>query len=427
MKKIRIPSFFILLFCMLTHTAFTITPYRTNIINKNIHTLQVYPVSNRHTNPIIELNGKDTIEINFDVLHKEAGWYAYSIVHCNADWTPSDVASHEYIEGFRNLYIDDFANSLNTTKSYTNYHLFIPNEDVRIKTSGNYAVLVFNENDPSDIIFTACFSVVETKIEIDAEVKEPLDTKQSDTHQEINFIIRHPNYEIEYPKQDIKAFVYQNQRWDNAAKSSDPSNIDSSRIAYQHDPNLVFNAGNEYRQMIFFNNKDKGTRVSNIQFKLPFYYITLMTDHLRKNRPYIYDRDMNGRYIIRNNQVEDPDTEADYNYVDFTLQTDSIEGGSLYLNGALSTNSFNEQNKMNYNSEKLCYEKRVLLKQGIYNYQYLFVPDNKTAGETKTIEGNFYNTENEYLIMIYHRSDTMQYDKLIGIKKVFPDKTKIRL
>lgn len=275
-------------------------------------------------------------------------------------------------------------------------------------------------------MFTACFSVVDTKADIDAYIRKPLETDISDTHQEVNFIVRHPEYEIEHPSTDIKACVYQNQRRDNAVVNIISEETDSARIIFQHIPELTFNAGNEYRQMEFLNTREKGIRISNIEFKPPHHYITLMTDHLRSNRPYIYDRDMNGRYIIRNNEIEDTDTEADYNYVDFTLHSDSLPGGQVYINGKLFNNSFGEINKMSYNRETGLYEKRVLLKQGTYNYQYLFVPDDNTMGKTRPIEGDYYNTENEYLIMVYYRPANTRYDQLIGTKRISSGEMKVK-
>lgn len=412
---------------MISYHGLSVKSYRTNIISKNIHTLQINKAGNKHADPIIELSSDDVIEINFDVFHHESGWYAYTIIHCNADWTPSDIPSSAYLQGYRNLYIEDFANSLNTNKAYSNYHLSIPNEDIQLKISGNYAVQVFNENSPGDIIFTACFSVVDAKTDIEASIRKPLDTNMSDTHQEVNFVVRHPDYEIENPATTIKACVYQNRRRDNAVLNVLSEETDSTRIIFQHIPELIFNAGNEYRQMEFLNTREKGIRISNIEFKSPYHYITLMTDHLRSNRPYIFDRDMNGRYIIRNSEIEDPDTEADYNYVDFTLHSDSLPNGHIYINGILFNNAFSERNRMIYNKQTGLYEKRVLLKQGIYNYQYLFVPDESTTGSTHRIEGDYYNTENEYLIMLYYRPQNTQHDQLIGIKKIYSGDKKINV
>ena len=73
---------------------------------------------------------------------------------------------------------------------------------------------------------------------------------------------------------------------------------------------------------------------------------------------------------------------------------------------------------MRYNKEHYNYENVQLLKQGSYNYQYLYVHNGSTKGETGPVEGNFYQTENEYLILIYHRPFGERYDKLIGMKQI---------
>lgn len=418
MKKIGVSCLFILMFTFSANADRVVGPFQTEILSKGIKTLQVGVVSKKYIDPIIELNGPDVIEINFDALQHAPGWFAYTITHCNADWTPSSISSSEYLEGFENLYVDDFANSLNTTKFYTNYHLYLPNEDVKFNLSGNYVVKIFNENAPKDILLTACFSIVESKVDISAHVRNYMDTISDKILHQVNFIVNHPDYEVTSVQTAIKASVFQNQRRDNAVFNIAPASTTPERISYQQMASLTFNPGNEYRRMEFLNNKEKGMRVSNISFKRPYHYITLMTDHSRSTRPYINDSDLNGNFIIRNTEVEDPDTEADYDNVHFTLHCDSMPGGNIYLNGTAFNNTFNDQNQMIYNAETGTYEKSVILKQGTYNYQYLFVPDGKSKGETFPIEGDFSDSENKYLIMVYHRPEGVQYDRLIGVKTI---------
>lgn len=422
MKKIGVSCLFMLMFTFPVSADHIIGSFQTEILNKGIKTLQVGVVNKKYVDPIIELDGPDVIEINFDVLQNAPGWLAYTITHCNADWIPSAIPSSEYLKGFENLYVDDFANSLNTTKFYTNYHLYLPNEDVKFNLSGNYVVKIFNENTPNDIILTACFSIVESKVDISAQIRNCMDTVSDKMLHQVNFVINHPDYDVTFPLKDIKASVFQNQRRDNAVLDIAPESVTQGKINYQQMASLTFNPGNEYRRMEFLNNKEKGMRVSGISFKRPYHYITLMTDHLRSTRPYVYDSDLDGNFIIRNSEVEDPDTEADYNNVHFTLHCDSMPGGSIYLNGMAFNNTFGNQNRMIYNAETGTYEKSMILKQGTYNYQYLFVPDGSNKGKTLPMEGDFPETENKYLIMIYHRPEGKLYDKLIGVKTILSAK-----
>ena len=396
--------------------------YCTEVKHKQIKTLQVKVQGETFSTPVIELNSRKVIEINFDALSHGYGRYAYTITHCNADWTPSVLSSLEYMSGFQNLSIDDFANSLNTTTFYTNYRLFLPNNDIKFKVSGNYVVKVYNEDRPKDIVFTACFSVVEPKVNVAASVSSNTDIDVNKEHQQIGFEIAHPNYEITAPQSDLKVQIYQNNRGDNMVKNIQPLTIAKDRIIYQFNRDLIFEAGNEYRRIEFLSNKYNGMGVQRIQFHRPYYHIDLYQDRVRSDKPYLYDQDQNGQYVIRSSQVEDPDTEADYYIVHFSLASKPIVNGNIHISGNLFNNVLNENSRMEYNEDARQYEKSVLLKQGTYNYQYLFVPDGQQKGETAPVEGNFSQTSNEYRIMVYHRPFGSKFDKLIAVKRInFPE------
>ena len=396
--------------------------YCTEVKHKQIKTLQVKVQGETFSTPVIELNSRKVIEINFDALSHGYGRYAYTITHCNADWTPSVLSSLEYMSGFQNLSIDDFANSLNTTTFYTNYRLFLPNNDIKFKVSGNYVVKVYNEDRPKDIVFTACFSVVEPKVNVAASVSSNTDIDVNKEHQQIGFEIAHPNYEITAPQSDLKVQIYQNNRGDNMVKNIQPLTIAKDRIIYQFNKDLIFEAGNEYRRIEFLSNKYNGMGVQRIQFHRPYYHIDIYQDRVRSDKPYLYDQDQNGQYVIRSSQVEDPDTEADYYIVHFSLASNPIVNGNIHISGNLFNNVLNENSRMEYNEDARQYEKSVLLKQGTYNYQYLFVPDGQQKGETAPVEGNFSQTSNEYRIMVYHRPFGSKFDKLIAVKRInFPE------
>ena len=66
-----------------------------------------------------------------------------------------------------------------------------------------------------------------------------------------------------------------------------------------------------------------------------------------------------------------------------------------------------------YNPATRAYEKSLLLKQGAYNYRYVLQRPGRAA-DAAPIEGNFYETRNEYQIRIYHRPQGARYDRLVG-------------
>lgn len=408
-------NLFVLAFVFLFVSVNAQESFCTEIKHKQIKTLQVKVQGEMFSAPIIDLNGRKVIEINFDALSHGFGRYAYTITHCNADWTPSSLSALEFMRGFQNLSIDDFANSLNTTTFYTNYRLLLPNNDIRFKVSGNYVVKVYNEDNPKEIVFTACFSVQEPRLNLTANVSTNTDIDINKEHQQLRFEIDYRNYEITSPQTDLKVYVIQNNRLDNMVTNIQPLRITNDKIIYEFNRDLIFKAGNEYRRIEFLSNKYNGMGVQRIQYHRPFYHVDLFPDRLRTNKPYLYDQDQNGHFVIRSSQAEDPDTEADYYIVHFALESGLLENGNVYLLGSIFNNVPNENSKMEYNEDAKQYEKSVLMKQGTYNYQYMFVRDGEQKGDTSPIEGNFSQSSNEYRIMVYHRPFGAKYDQLVGV------------
>jgi len=392
--------------------------HRTITNSSKIKTLQVKVAGEFISTPVIELNGDKQIEINFDALDENYSRYAYSVVHCNSDWTPSSISPFEYMEGFQGMTIDDFANSMGTTASYVNYRLHLPNDDVQLKLSGNYAVNIYSEDKPNEILLTACFSVIESVVDISADVSghTVIDTNRG--HQQVQFTINHRNLTITNPLAELKIFVTQNNRTDNVVTDFAPTSILSNRIVYDNVRDLVFKAGNEYRRIEFLSNRYNGMGVEDIQFHNPYYHVILFPDEFRSQSPYRYDQDQNGRFFVRCSGCNNPDQEADYRVVHFTLAERLISGGEVYLSGDFVNNAFNENSRMTFNSETRQYEKFMLLKEGNYNYQYLFLPNGKSQGETILPEGDFFETENEYNIAVYFRPIGQRYDRLIGFVTV---------
>ncbi|MDR1918501.1 MAG: DUF5103 domain-containing protein [Tannerellaceae bacterium] len=395
-------------------------PARTAVNSNLLHTLRVSVAGEPLSEPVIELNGDKQVEISFDALEQNYNRFAYTLEHCEADWSKSSLIPVEYMDGFQGLTIDDFANSMATTTPYTNFRLLLPNEDLRLKVSGNYAVRIYRENEPDRILLTACFSVLEPLLSVQAEVSGNTLSDFNNEHQQVNFSIDHKNLPLTYPQTDLKLFVYQNRRRDNAVSGLKPTSILSNRLLYEQNRALIFEAGNEYRRVEFMSHTYNGMGVDNIRFHNPYYHVSLLAEQPRARRSYQYDEDQNGRFLIRCSRCDDPDTEADYVIVHFSLQSEPFLDGAVYIQSEAFNNVLDEKSRMDYNAVAGAYEKAVLLKQGNYNYQYLFVPKGESRGETSLLEGNYYQTENEYAIYVYYRPFGARYDRLVGvsIKKI---------
>lgn len=405
-----------LLFCAAAVPGFAGETYFTDVNSTLIRSLRVKVAGELISSPYIALGGEDQIQINFDAMEHGATRYAYTVIHCDASWQRSILSPIQYMSGFQGLTIDDYAGSVSTVTQYTNYNLLLPNEDVQLKVSGNYAVQIYSEDNPEKVLLTACFSVVEPKVGIEASVSGNTDIDTNQSHQQVSFSIDTKNFHIPYPETDLKVFVYQNNRRDNAASDLHPMSVSDSKITYSFNRSLIFPAGNEYRRTEFLSTKYNGMHVERMSYHNPYYNVELTTDLERHSRTYQYDQDQNGRFFVGCSSCDEADTEADYVIVHFALDSEPFLDGSVYLGGELFHNVLDEKSRMGYNFETRRYEKSVLLKQGSYNYQYLFVPSGGDCrGETGRIEGDFFQTENEYTVCVYYRPIGAQYDRLICV------------
>lgn len=391
---------------------------RTEIFAPRIATVQLLANGEFDSNPIIRLNSDEYLEFSFDELSHEFHRYIYEIEHCDANYQPSQISQFDFMDGFSSNYIDDYTSSINTTVDYTHYRLEIPNNDITLKLSGNYSLTVFNEDNREEPVLRCYFSIVDEVINIEARVSGNTTIDNNKGHQQVSFTINHKGFPIRNPHQNIKTRVMQNGRTDNCVTGISPTYILADQLKYEHNTALIFAAGNEYRRFETVSTRHIGIGVENFEYFDPFYHATLFEDVCR-TYTYSFNHDSNGHYIVRYDDAIDNNTEADYFFVHFTLEHDSpFRSGNIYLEGVFTYDNFNTTTEMNFNPERHNYESVQLLKQGSYNYQYLYVPEGSKQGETGPIEGNYSETENDYLILVYYRAQNERYDQLIGMKTI---------
>ena len=393
-----------------------VTVYRTEALHPSIQTIRTRVFDKAYFPPVIQLDNDDRLIISFDMFAEQNEYLEYQIIHCNADWTPSALSVMEYLDGFDRNPVDEGELSFNTFRHYVHYTIELPNESVRFKVSGNYVMIVFPENQPENPLLQVCFSVFERRVNVPVSVTTRTDIDYNREHQQLEFSVLHPNYDIRNPHTDLKIYLSQNNRNDNEVRIDRPLYTKSDELVYAHNPGLIFEAGNEYRRFEMVSTRYAGIHVERIQYFDPYYHVDLYPDQPRSKGNYLFDQTQYGHFTIRQSDADDSDTEADYFVVHFFLDYDNaLLPGAIYIDGEFTHGQFSEQNKMKYNFETKRYEKDLYLKQGSYNYQYLFVPHGEKRGTTALIEGNFHETKNEYLVKVYHRIPGERYDRLIGI------------
>lgn len=384
-----------------------------------IHTLQTIVNDDWLHDDVITLGTEEWVDISFDHLTHDYHRFVYRIVHCNADWTPSDLFEVDYMEGFNNQPIEDYENSLNTTMLYTHYRLSLPNEEIQFKVSGNYKVEIYLDEDDSSsdkLVAVACFRIVEPMVALSTSITSNTDIDTNLSHQQVSFVVNYNGYNVVDPTTEIRPYIYQNGRTDNCVTMVKPTYVTPGRLEYTHNTNLIFPAGNDYRRFEVINMHYATQGVDKISYFAPYFHATLYPDAARRN--YSYDEDHDGRYLIRYNLAEDNDIEADYMFVHFKLDIPYRSGGAFYLTGEFTYNEFTPAYEVGYNEVSRSYEATVMLKQGAYDYMYLWVPENNRRGQTAPTEGNFYEAENEYQVYIYHRPFGGRYDRLVGAQQV---------
>ena len=395
--------------------------YENAVYDENIKTVLMYRDGFELSNPVWEMGEETPLILKFDDLSGEIKDYYYTIIHCDADWNESFIPQSDYIEGFTEYVIDDFARSFNTTFKYVNYRIYLPNENMGFKLSGNYALVVYENGDRENIILTKRFHVVEPLVAIEGTVhRATLDAFKGENH-EVDFTLLHNNLPIDNPQQEVKVVIMQNNRWDNAIRNLKPLFIRNRTLIYDYNRENVFPAGNEFRYFDNRTNRVNGENVLSTDFHRPYFHKTLMTDEIRSNRRYFEYEEMNGKFAVesQDREVEDYDTECDYTFVHFTLPMESVLlGGTVNVFGALNYWNANKTNEMTWNFDTSAYELTLLLKQGYYNYIYVYVPNGSHVADHKNLEGSHWQTENDYQIFVYFREMGSRYDRLVGYRQL---------
>ena len=400
--------------CVAAHAS-DIADTRTRTFDPAFRSLLVRLDGNYMFPPIITRGNDDHITVSFDELKDDRSYLRYTLVHCDADWKPSGLVDSEFVDGFNYADIEDYEFSSGTLSQFVHYQFTLPNEQMQPLISGNYLVRVYREEDPDDVVLQARFMVCENEVKVPIEVTSRTDIDYNDRHQQLSIKVDTRNYRVQNMYNDLKLRITQNQRPDTEVALSAPMMVNGNVAVFDHMKQLVFTAGNEYRRIETVATNYLTMGVEAVEYFHPLYHVTLRTDLPRTDEPYIYDQTQHGRYFIRNAESDNSATCADYMVTHFFLNTAGpVQGGKIYINGEFTYNLFSPATLMKYDAATGGYTCDLLLKQGAYNYQYLFVPDGSATGLTARIEGDKYQTVNEYLVRVYHRRQGERYDRFIG-------------
>jgi hypothetical protein len=388
-----------------------------SIYVKNIKTARLYNTGDQFSLPVIKLNSNDRVELHFDDMDGDVKYYYYNYQLCDIDWKPVVINSFDYLKGFNQMRINDYRFSSIALTRYTHYKALLPDRNSYPIKSGNYLLRVFLNGDTSQLVFTKRLMVMENKASIAARVTQPYAPQFFRSHQKIQFTIDIKGLDAFNAAQQIKVVILQNNRWDNASTNVKPTFIRGTTLEYNSENTAIFPAGKEWRWLDLRDFHLQSDRVVTANYKKNSTDIFLRPDGPLSGQRYVYYRDLNGMSSIEAIRGVNPFWEGDYATVYFSFVPPNglpYPKNDIYLFGQLTNYSYSDSLKMIFNSQKGMYETHLLMKQGYYDYTYISVDKNDPSIRTQ-MDGDYFETENLYTILVYYKSFSGRADELIGV------------
>ncbi len=395
--------------------------FKNSTYKKGIKTVLIYKKGWELSFPIIELDNEDEkILLSFDELGNDVNDYSWQIIHCNADWTQSELEPIDYLSGFFDGYVQNYSLSKNTTTDYINYQVEFPNSDVSFQKSGNYIIKIFESDNPANIILTRKFYIIDKKANITGNIyKTPL--LNSSNNQRVNLKILYNN-EITDAYGNLVTTIIKNGESEISTQNIVPNKLGIEQISFENINTLSFPGGNEFRHFDIKSLRFLSDNLENIDYNSNRYQVTLRLSEPKVNSEYNFKDDLNGKRLIKLENNSRSNIEADYCEVVFRLKAPlNLNRGDYYVFGALSDWQTSDKYKMSFDDTKQEYVLTLLLKQGYYNYQFVFKSEGLQIDQTNqwySVDGNKYQTENDYYLLTYYKNPTELSEELVGFTKI---------
>ena len=384
------------------------------IFSPQIKSLQAVVNQDFLSPAVMRLHTDDILQIAFDELSHDYHRYAYTIERCEADWTASEeMFESDWLEGFNAIVIDNHEQSVNTIIPYTHYQLQIPNDQCRLKMSGNYRLHIIDDESQKEL---ACveFMVTDQTMSLFMEASTNTDIDHNISHQQLSISLNYNNHIVTNPQEQIRMVVRQNDREDNSRLHVSPSFIQANGLRWQHHQQLIFDAGNEYHKYEVLDPSHPTMGIDYINWDGEQYQVYPFINEPRPH--YIYDEDADGAFYIRNSDNRENDTASEYLWVNYRLKAPELPFGRIIIQGMWTTEA-PETYLMSYDEKERLYTASILQKQGYYSYQYLW-QDQDGHLQTLPSEGNFYQTENRYQAYIYYKGTGERTWRLVSYRQL---------
>jgi len=417
MKKISLIITFVLIFMAVRAQK---VKNEDLIYDENIHTVLLHKAGDQLLPPVIRLGSNDRLSLSFDDMSDDSYLFRYTIIHCDYQWNTSNLEPNEYIDGFLEDQIENYKFSVNAIPPYIHYSLTFPNADMNVKLSGNYILKVYlDEPTDENVIFTRRFFVIEPLSRVDVEIPYyPKNLEFTRKKQQIDMTITLPILFNDEPIARTNVVIQQNGRWDNAKTGLKATSVSSNTLNFDYQNGIVFNGGNQFRHFNMESFWYQSMYIKQIINEADGYLVILHTSYPRETKPYETEPDLNGHRVIQTRKGQNSSTEGEYAWVDFWLKMPKIQNAGVYILGQLNDWQLNGKNLMIYDTKLRAYHGALYLKQGYYDYIYAVLPDGKSRANVTPIEGDHWETDNDYTIYLYYRQRVPEYDRLVGYRKL---------
>lgn len=412
MKRILIPLLIVLAFNTMTSAQ----RVADSAFHPWVKTVMLHPVGSELEPPVIALESGRRLALSFDLLLDQPLELEYTLRHCDAHWRPDSLEAYEFIAGFATAAITAYDFSFTTLRPYIHYRHTLPEPYSEFTHSGNYLLTVHLAGEPDSVVLTRRLWVSEQAVALGGTVARPYDGIDIDRRQEVDALVDpgqmplNPLY--------LTLIAQQNGRLDNQ-RALAFAGYDRGRLAYRQRPQNIFEAGNNYRFFDAANLRSPMYNIARIEEYGGEYYAILRPDEDRSRKPYIVETTLQGGMKVNAWDRRNPLLEAEYVWVNFSLpMAQPYLDGSVHIVGALTDWRLDERSRMEYNPTYRAYTARLLLKQGYYAYQLLFLPSGSTEGTTARLEGNHRLAPNRYTLCLYQRQPSDRADRLLAVSTV---------